>query len=1116
MNNNSKRKTRPSGGGGGGGASGGISRYNANDNSLRPANNKSGAAGNSAGAGAGTGGTAIRPVAQGVYNNTFFMHSATALVGSVVEVVLRSGNIYEGVFRTFSGNFDIALELPACIKSKNLPEEGKVPKHIIFPADTVVKIVAKDFDSQYATAGAFKTDEAISDKCNGARLDEKELEPWDSGANGDIDIELDGAANGWDANEMFRKNENTFGVTSTFDDSLATYTIPLDKGDSLEFKEAEAKAEKLAAEIENNPTCRDRLDLENGDEEALFAAVERPEQDHRRDGDRERERNDRDREREERDRDRDRDRGNKPPRGAGDFQLRETMSSDRYITKQTRGPQMSHVGMSSQGGGGGGRDRDNGLMMPGVISGGGAGQGGATQSAAVLLLAGGLKASGPASSANAAGMDASGKYSMVKRKTVTQGGKVMRGNVPPNSSGGGNISAVQGGNGNPVGQSKGGYQPTMVMQNQYAYQGNSQIMHGSSQYRNPSHMSGGPSKLNGDANANTNKPLPQRQIRQYQGSQSNSLNYGGEPQPQMGKPMHSSHGGHPGQNSNSPPLQTGGQPQQQQQQQQAPQQQQHQNMAPQGQQPQPQRQMRSRDNQLQDLRQFGQDFQLAPTNNSPPQQQPQQPQQQQQQVQVQAQVQQQQRALLQSASPPQQQSQQQQQQQQQQHVPMQHQGPPPHLHQAALSQPHYVPQPQQQQPQPQQQPPPPQQQQQQQHVPLHLQQKAQQPPQQQQQQQLVETQHQLVPKQHQQPPAQQQQQQQQPQLAPEPSQQPLPLYHPMPPPQTSPVVITSPVLLEAPPPQILTAQQPPQQQQLAATPKPDASPATGSNTTTPTGIVSTPTTAAASSAGSEKSTPAAASSGATSGTAAAAVGAPGATGSSGSTPVVKKHVLNPSAKPFTPRAGAGTPNPSRPHTPQTPVPMPGIYTTTGTHVPAAATNQPIYVVQQQHPFPPPTHPQAGQPPRLRRNNYAPMGASQMHVSATTATGQPLMAAGPMTQFIQYPHAPQQHFQSQGYAPMPMRLYPDQQPQLQFLTQTPQSTTPSPGQPHQPFHPPPQPSPAGGGPQPAYTPPTQQTYQFMCLHSQHVLPNPYFQTQPAPHHAPQNPQYQIVMQQHHAQ
>lgn len=96
------------------------------------------------------------------------MHSATALVGSVVQVRLRSGNTYEGVFRTFSGNFDIALELPACIKAKNQPDEGKtVPRHIIFPADTVVTVIAKDFDSQYATTGAFQTDGAISDKCNG-------------------------------------------------------------------------------------------------------------------------------------------------------------------------------------------------------------------------------------------------------------------------------------------------------------------------------------------------------------------------------------------------------------------------------------------------------------------------------------------------------------------------------------------------------------------------------------------------------------------------------------------------------------------------------------------------------------------------------------------------------------------------------------------------------------------------------------------------------------------------------------------------------------------------------------------------------------------------------------
>nr|AAL39639.1 LD22183p [Drosophila melanogaster] len=175
-------------------------------------------------------------------------------------------------------------------------------------------------------------------------------------------------------------------------------------------------------------------------------------------------------------------------------------------------------------------------------------------------------------------------------------------------------------------------------------------------------------------------------------------------------------------------------------------------------------------------------------------------------------------------------------------------------------------------------------------------------------------------------------------------------------------------------------------------------------------------------------------------------------------------------------------------------------------------------MQPQHPFPPQTHPQAGQPPRLRRSNYPPMAASQMHVSASAATGQPLITAGPIPQFIQYGHAPhQQQFQSHTYAPMQMRVYPDQPQQLQFMTQTPQSTTPSPGQPHQQFHPPPQPSPAGGGPQPAFTPPTQAaTYQLMCVHPQSLLANHYFPP-PTPQHPQQNQQqYQIVMQQHQPQ
>lgn len=109
-------------------------------------------------------------VPQGVYNNTYFMHGATALVGHLVQVHLRSGSVYEGVFRTFSPVFDVALELPSCIKSiaKNSPEENKnLTNCMIFTYDNIVSIVAKDYDPDYVYSGTFQTDSAISERCNG-------------------------------------------------------------------------------------------------------------------------------------------------------------------------------------------------------------------------------------------------------------------------------------------------------------------------------------------------------------------------------------------------------------------------------------------------------------------------------------------------------------------------------------------------------------------------------------------------------------------------------------------------------------------------------------------------------------------------------------------------------------------------------------------------------------------------------------------------------------------------------------------------------------------------------------------------------------------------------------
>ncbi|KAH0817224.1 hypothetical protein GEV33_005567 [Tenebrio molitor] len=185
-------------------------------------------------------------LAEGVYNNAHFMHSATLQIGNVVRIKTASGVVWEGVFKTFSSNFDVVLEVAAKVDNPNtasqtLLAESFVDK-LIFKSGDISTMEARDVDLEYPTKDTFQTDTAISARLNGNsnKSEEKELEPWDpsSGLNGGSDntpLELENA-NGWDANDMFRKNEQEYGVTSTFDQSLKGYTVPLRTVDSADYR----------------------------------------------------------------------------------------------------------------------------------------------------------------------------------------------------------------------------------------------------------------------------------------------------------------------------------------------------------------------------------------------------------------------------------------------------------------------------------------------------------------------------------------------------------------------------------------------------------------------------------------------------------------------------------------------------------------------------------------------------------------------------------------------------------------------------------------------------------------------------------------------------------------
>uniref|UniRef100_A0A671UVK6 Ataxin 2 n=1 Tax=Sparus aurata TaxID=8175 RepID=A0A671UVK6_SPAAU len=225
---------------------------------------------------------------NGVYANMRMVHVLTSVVGAKCELKVKNGAVYEGVFKTYGPECDLVLDA-AHRKSPEpsiAPRKEDIVESIIFKASDVVVVTFKDVDLNFARkvcvcAADNFTDAAVSSRINGEHK-EKDLEPWDGGEthNSDSLESLDtDVSNGWDPNDMFKYNEEKYGVLSTYDSSLSTYTVPLERDNSEEFLKREARAAQLAEEIEASATYKARVALENDErsEEEKYTAVVRGE-----------------------------------------------------------------------------------------------------------------------------------------------------------------------------------------------------------------------------------------------------------------------------------------------------------------------------------------------------------------------------------------------------------------------------------------------------------------------------------------------------------------------------------------------------------------------------------------------------------------------------------------------------------------------------------------------------------------------------------------------------------------------------------------------------------------------------------------------------------------------
>ncbi|XVF27020.1 hypothetical protein REPUB_Repub14bG0070500 [Reevesia pubescens] len=227
------------------------------------------------------------------------VYLTTCLIGHPVEVHVKNGSIYSGIFHATDAenDFGIILKMARLIKDGTLRGHkaitefvSKAPSNIlIIPAKELVQVIAKDVavtrdgfasELQHEKHQEILIDSVISQSRHVEV--ERELEPWVPDEDNLQCPELENIFDGpWSRNwDQFETNQKLFGVKSTFNEEL--YTTKLERGPQM--RDLEKEAMRIAREIEGEETQDLHLADERGfdlhdnfdiDEEMRFSSVYR-------------------------------------------------------------------------------------------------------------------------------------------------------------------------------------------------------------------------------------------------------------------------------------------------------------------------------------------------------------------------------------------------------------------------------------------------------------------------------------------------------------------------------------------------------------------------------------------------------------------------------------------------------------------------------------------------------------------------------------------------------------------------------------------------------------------------------------------------------------------------